>query len=57
MKTTPRASLFDVVTRPRSINVMAEQQTIQKIVSEVDMFKGFLDEYKKTSDQQLNATQ
>ncbi len=57
MKATPRASLFDVVTRPRSINVMAEQQTIQKIVGEVDMFKGFLDEYKKTSDQQLNATQ
>lgn len=57
MKATPRASLFDVVTRPHSLNVMAEQQTIKDIVNEVDMFKGFLDEYKKSADQTLNATQ
>jgi hypothetical protein len=47
MKKTPRARLFDVVTRPRQTSILADRQTIESIVSEVDMFKDFLEAYKK----------
>ncbi len=50
MKKTSRDKLFEVVTRPHSVNVMAEQQTIQNIVSEVDMFKDFLKDYKTVTE-------
>ncbi len=55
MKSTKRGKLFDVVTRPHSVNVMAEQQTIQNIVSEVDMFKDFLDDYKTVTDMEATG--
>lgn len=46
MEKTPRARLFDIVSRPRKASVMADRQTIEQIVAEVDLFKGFLEEYK-----------
>lgn len=50
MQKTARARLFDVVTRPRKASIIADRDTIEQIVSEVDMFKGFLDAYKQTQD-------
>jgi hypothetical protein len=50
MKGTKRGSMFEVVTRPHSINVMSEQQTLQSIVGEVDMFKDFMDDYSSVTD-------
>ncbi len=47
MKQTPKAELFEMVTRPRQNIVLADRETIASIVSEVDMFKDFLDNYKK----------
>ena len=49
MKPTSRGALFDVVTRPHSINVMSEQPTLQGMVGEVDLFKNFLNSYKTVS--------
>ncbi|MBU0859241.1 MAG: tetratricopeptide repeat protein, partial [Alphaproteobacteria bacterium] len=50
MQKTARARLFDVVTRPRKTSIIADRETIEQIVSEVDMFKDFLEAYKQTSD-------
>lgn len=47
MKQTEKAELFEMVTRPRQNVVLADRETISSIVSEVDMFKDFLDNYKK----------
>lgn len=46
MKKTSRGEMFTVVTRPRKSTIIADKNTIEQIVSEVDMFKGFLDEYR-----------
>lgn len=46
MKKTPRARLFDIITRLRKTAIMADRQTIESIVDEVDMFKDFLESYK-----------
>ncbi len=50
MNQTSRAQVFDVITRPRKISTVADRETIANIVSETDMFKDFLDSYKKTND-------
>ncbi len=49
MNQTSRAQVFDVITRPRKISTVADRETIANIVSETDMFKDFLDSYKKTN--------
>ncbi len=46
MKKTARARLFEIVTRPRKTAIMADKETIQSIVEEVDMFKDFLKTYR-----------
>ena len=48
MNQTSRAQLFDVITRPRKVSTLADRETISSIVAEADMFKGFLDSYRKT---------
>ena len=45
MKRTTRARLFEVISRSRQNTIIADQETLRSIVSEVDMFKDFLDEY------------
>lgn len=43
MNATDKGKLFDVVTRPRQNSVLADRQTLTGVVSEVDMFKSFLE--------------
>jgi tetratricopeptide (TPR) repeat protein len=50
MKKTPRARLFDVVTRPRQSTLLSDRQTLDSLVSEVDIFKDFLDAYRTSGD-------
>ncbi len=45
MGKSSRSKMFDVVTRPRTGN-MSERDSIAALVSEVDMFKDFLDSYR-----------
>jgi tetratricopeptide (TPR) repeat protein len=47
MKKTERARLFDVVTRPRKTSLLADRETVQGLVNEVDLFKDFLEGYRK----------
>jgi hypothetical protein len=46
MSKTSRAKLFDVVARPRESVLLSDKQTLDAIVSEVDIFKDFLDSYR-----------
>ena len=46
MASSPLSTTFGVVTRD-SVNVtLGDRETVLKIAGEVDMFKGFLDNYK-----------
>jgi predicted negative regulator of RcsB-dependent stress response len=47
MNQTSRAQVFDVISRPRKVSTVADRETIANIVSETDMFKDFLDGYRK----------
>lgn len=49
MKKTARSKLFDVVTRPRQSTLLADRQTLEAIVAEVDIFKEFLEAYRDES--------
>ncbi len=49
MAQTPKARLFDVITRPRQSSALADRDTLMGIVSEVDLFSEFLNSYKDVS--------
>ena len=49
MSRTTLGSTFGVVTRSGGSTSLADRETILRIAGEVDMFKGFLDNYKSTS--------
>lgn len=46
MEKTAQARLFDVITRERKAAVLADRQTLMGVVSEVDLFRSFLDSLK-----------
>lgn len=46
MSQTNKSRLFDVVTRPRQNARLADRQTLLNSVSEVDLFRNFLDSYR-----------
>lgn len=46
ISTTPLGPAFGVVTRDAGASDLGDRETILKMASEVDMFKGFLDSYK-----------
>jgi hypothetical protein len=46
MAQTDKAKIFEVVTRPRQSSALADRQTLMGIVSEVDLFKDFLNSYR-----------
>ncbi|MCB9978726.1 MAG: tetratricopeptide repeat protein [Rhodospirillales bacterium] len=46
MEKTDQAKLFDVITRARKAAVLADRQTLMGVVSEVDLFRSFLDSLK-----------
>jgi hypothetical protein len=45
MTQTAKAKQFEVVTRPRQNILLADRKTINSIVSEIDIFKGFMDTF------------
>lgn len=47
MSQTSKAKQFEVVTRARQSAGLADRDTLLSAVSEVDLFKGFLESYKK----------
>lgn len=48
MAATTASRTFNIVTREAGASSLADRDTILRIASEVDMFKGFLDSYKST---------
>ena len=46
MNQTSKAKTFEVITRPRGSGALADRDTLLSVVSEVDLFKDFLDSYK-----------
>jgi hypothetical protein len=55
MAQTDRAKEFEVVTRPRQNVTLADRDTLKGIVSEVDLFKDFLDSYGGKTKPAANA--
>lgn len=50
MEETSRGGMFELVTRPHSLSLMAERQTIERLVSEVDLFSEFLQNYRTVTE-------
>lgn len=46
MLQTHKAHQFEVITRPRHSSALADRETLLSVVSEVDLFKDFLDSYR-----------
>ncbi len=49
MAQTEKSKVFDVITRPRQSGALADRDTLLSVVSEVDLFKDFLDSYKNAA--------
>ena len=47
MAQTPKGKIFDVVTRPRQLGMLDSKDSITSLISEVDLFGEFLENYKK----------
>ncbi len=51
MLQTNKSHQFEVITRPRHSSSLANRQTLLSIVSEVDLFKNFLDSYRSNQEE------
>ncbi len=47
MMQSDKARLFDLVTRPRQMGLMADKDSVSSLISEVDLFGDFLENYRK----------
>ncbi len=48
MKETSKGQMFEIVTRPRRPDLIGSREAIESMMSEIDLFKGFLDGFAKT---------
>jgi predicted negative regulator of RcsB-dependent stress response len=46
MTQTPKAKIFDLVTRPRQLGMLENKDSVTSLISEVDLFGEFLENYK-----------
>ncbi len=49
MSQTELSREFDIITRERQVTTLADRDTLNKLVSEVDLFGGFLESYRGTA--------
>lgn len=47
MKNTSKGAMFEIVTRPRRPDMIGSREAISSMISEIDLFKGFVDGYSK----------
>lgn len=47
MDKTDKAQIFDVVSRPRRPDMVGSRESIERMISEISLFQGFLDSYGK----------
>lgn len=50
MKGTTKGQMFEVVTRPRRPDMIGSREAITSMISEIDLFQGFLEGYGKMQD-------
>lgn len=50
MKGTTKGQMFEVVTRPRRPDMIGSREAISSMISEIDLFQGFLEGYGKMQD-------
>ncbi len=46
MSQTPKAKVFEVITRARQTAALADRETLMSVVSEIELFSDFLNNYK-----------
>ncbi|HPD82389.1 MAG: hypothetical protein R3D88_02310 [Alphaproteobacteria bacterium] len=49
MAQSEKAKIFDLVTRPRQLGMLADKDSIGSLISEVDLFGDFLENYRKAN--------
>lgn len=49
MQQSNSAKLFELVTRPRKLGILDNRESISSLISEVDLFGGFLENYKNVN--------
>ncbi len=47
MTQTEKARLFNLITRPRQLGLLGNRESVTSLISEVDLFGDFLDNYRK----------
>lgn len=47
MKDTTKGKLFEIVSRPRRPDMIGSREAIESMMSEIDLFQGFVDSYAK----------
>lgn len=57
MKDTAKGQMFEVVTRPRRPDMIGSREAINSMISEIDLFKGFLDSYANTEGSKDGSTE
>jgi hypothetical protein len=57
MKGTDKGQVFEVVTRPRRPDMIGSRESIERMISEIDFFQGFLEGYRKLSGEAPAATE
>jgi hypothetical protein len=56
MKESAKGKMFEVVTRPRRPDMIGSREAIETMMSEIDLFKGFLDSYAKAQSPEAKNT-
>jgi tetratricopeptide (TPR) repeat protein len=51
MKGTTKGKMFEIVTRPRRPDMIGSREAIASMISEIDLFSGFLDSYSKMQEE------
>jgi predicted negative regulator of RcsB-dependent stress response len=49
MAQSEKAKIFDLVTRPRQLGMLADKDSVGSLISEVDLFGDFLENYRKAN--------
>ncbi len=49
MKQSEKARIFEMVTRPRQLGLLEDRDSVMSLISEVDLFGGFLENYKNSN--------
>lgn len=55
MKDTAKGQMFEIVSRPRRADMIGSREAIESMISEIDMFNGFVEGYTKMEETRKNG--